>query len=214
MTPRPCASTSTASAVRSRSCHESPRPVATTTPSRDASQPPSIAPTSPAEGPTRGRSSLSGAKVRRRARRMTRSASVAMLQAAAGSAALSQNGPAPIRSPHRRRDAAVSVLVRGTPRDRPVISLQKVALDDAAALELLELQCVRCYLKRSVEWQQADELATQDFDACIVRATFDFAPHRGERCLCRVEEIHGDLITRRIGELESEGLHGRQSSGG
>jgi len=49
-----------------------------------------------------------------------------MTYAAAGSAALSQNGPAPLRSSDRRVDAAVSVLVRGTPRVRPVMSLKEV----------------------------------------------------------------------------------------
>src|SRR5438477_9729459 len=76
MTTAPPASISVASSVRSRCSQPASRPVPTMTPSRAATQPFSMTPTSPAAAPVRGRSSFSGASVRSRARRMTRSASL------------------------------------------------------------------------------------------------------------------------------------------
>src|SRR5512135_336835 len=79
MTTAPPASITVASSVTSRRSHPSPRPPAAMTPSRTPIHPSSIAPTSPAAAPMRGRSSFSGASVSRRARRTTRSASAATL---------------------------------------------------------------------------------------------------------------------------------------
>src|SRR5438067_1070189 len=76
MTTAPPASITVASSVRSRRSQPASRPVPTMTPSRAATQPFSMTPTSPAAAPVRGRSSFSGASVRSRARRMTRSASL------------------------------------------------------------------------------------------------------------------------------------------
>ena len=74
---------------------------------------------------------------------MTRSAWTIERYGAAGGAALSQDGPAPVRSSDRRAAAAVSVLVRDTPRVPMLTSLQKMTLDHTAALKVLQLECIR-----------------------------------------------------------------------
>src|SRR5687768_15499890 len=218
MTTRSSASTSRASAVRLRSCHESPRPVETTTPSREASHPPSIAPTSPADGPTRGRSSRRGASVRSRARRMTKSASMTSGRVGGGARGVSRaraetavSRPPIAAQQEQARFERATLPALLSPRPRR--SLEEVRFDHSTALEFLELERIGRHLKSGIEWKQADQLSTEDADPCIVGAALDFAPDGGERGLRRVEEIHRHLRARWIGELESEGLHRGQSAG-
>ncbi len=89
---------------------------------------------------------------------------------------------------------------------------QKVRFDDAAPVEVLELQSIGRYVQRGIEWEQSDELSAQHLHARVVRAALDFVPHRRERRLGRVEQIHRDLRARRTREREPERLDRGQAA--